>query len=397
VCYRPRKPRHTSPTPAKFVLEPLERRLLLSASPVELFAATDPGFDPEAEITPERPVLILPGIGGVFADEDFKESWFTQRGAAPQDLQVDPLGHYYHDLIRILRDVGYSLDQDLFVANYDWRLAPGPTDPTLLDADLTNDSFDGHISGPTADSITDSTFEYETDYLGYWLEFASDKWAETHKQERPSSMDVITHSTGGLMARTYIQSDAYGATNSAGFTLPKIHDFIMVGVPNRGAAKAWNLLHDDWDIELAFRIVLSKLVDEAYTRLTDRTDLHYTGFIAGPDVDILDHAGIADPNPNVRNIVHPDKDEFISLYIPTARSLLATYPFLDPDGNGSMPPQTVNDATSGIGARNALLLDLNAGLDRDFTIADLDASPEHSVTVSGNVRRPNAFIRHYRV
>lgn len=395
LCYRPRKFRHTSPTPAKFVLEPLESRLLLSFSPASLVADTDPGGDPEVEITPERPVVILPGVGGVFAREGFKESWFTQRGAAPQDLEVDPLGRYYHDLIRTLRDVGYKLDQDLFVANYDWRLNPGPTDPTLLDADLANDVFDGRISGPTADSITDSTFEFEIDYLGYWLDFASDRWAETHKEngqpQRPSSVDIIGHSTGGLMARTYIQSDAYGATTSSGFTLPTINDLIMVGVPNRGAAKAWNLLHDDWDIEQPFRIVLSKIVDEAWTRLTDPNDSKYTGLITGPDINIVDTVKL--PDSSAPDDVAPkSKEEFVSLYIPLARSLLATYPFLDPDGDGPRPPQTVNGVTSGIGARNAFLLDLNSGLDRDFTLADLDASPEHSVTVSGSERRPNAFI-----
>ncbi|MGH3369536.1 MAG: hypothetical protein ACRDPR_06015, partial [Nocardioidaceae bacterium] len=140
--------------------------------PPPLGQVTDPGADPEAEYAPLRPILILPGIGGTFGANAFRNAWFTERGAHPDDLQIDPLGQYYHDLIRTLRDVGYTLDVDLFAATYDWRMNPGPIAAALLDGDLTNDVFDGHIDGLTAGSITDNVFEYGVDYLGYWLKRA---------------------------------------------------------------------------------------------------------------------------------------------------------------------------------------------------------------------------------
>jgi hypothetical protein len=350
-------------------------------APEDLATATAPDDD-VASFTPERPVLILPGIGGTFAANDFIDDWFTERGVAPDNLQIDPLGQYYHDLIRTLRDVGYTLGEDLFAASYDWRMNPGPVDPLLLDSDLTNDNFDGVISGLTADSITDDTYEYGVDYLGYWLKVASEQWFLAHGVY-PESVDIIAHSTGGLVARTYIQSGAYDAPTSGGLDLPRVNDLIMVGVPNRGASKAWNVLHNDWDVETAFRIVLSKVVAGAWERLTNPLHADYTGYIEGPDYDILHTALSTDPGP-APNIIAPTELEFITLYIPTGLGLLATYPFVDL-GTGL---QTVNTNTSGADARNAFLLDLNAGLDRDYTLAQLDASANHSI----GGKAPNAFI-----
>ncbi|MGH3368825.1 MAG: hypothetical protein ACRDPR_02390, partial [Nocardioidaceae bacterium] len=186
------------------------------------------------------------------------------------------------------------------------------------------------------------------------------------------------------MARTYVQSDAYGGAMTGGWNLPEVGDLIMVGVPNRGAAKAWNILHDDWNGELAFQLVLSKVVAEAYDRITDTGNDGYTGVIQGPDYDIRQTCPV--PAGTCRSF--SNLEEFISLYIPTARGLLATYPFLD-SGSGF---QTVNTTTSGPGARNAFVLDLNAGLDVDYTLAQLDASPNHCVTVGSVCRNPNAFV-----
>ena len=233
---------------------------------------------------------------------------------------------------------------------------PGPVDPVLLDADLTNDVFDGTIAGLTGASLTDDTFTYGVDYLGYWLKKASNAWLAAHGS-RPTDVDIVSHSTGGIVARVYMQSDAYGdvtGTGAGDFALPKIHDLIMVGVPNRGASKAYNLLANDWNGEPAFAIVLSKVVNEAWLRLIDPLDPDYTGYISGADYDIVGPLcvfGITcddDPNPSNTNIDvgFGDQVKFVSLYIPTARGLLATYAFLD-QGSGL---ETVNTVTDGAGA-----------------------------------------------
>jgi triacylglycerol esterase/lipase EstA (alpha/beta hydrolase family) len=49
------------------------------------------------------------------------------------------------------------------------------------------------------------------------------------------AVDVIAHSTGGLVARSYIQSAAYGGFFNGTQKLPTFENLIMVGVPNRGA------------------------------------------------------------------------------------------------------------------------------------------------------------------
>ena len=354
---------------------------------------------------------------------------------APEHLQVDPLMKFYHDIVATMREAGYTLDEDLFVANYDWRVDVGPDDGT----------FDGHLEGLTADSITDSTYEYGVDYLGYWLDFASDEWAQSHNGERPESVDIISHSTGGLVARAYIQSEAYGGhvSGPGGYDLPVINDFIMVGVPNQGAAKAWNMLANDWDADDGFRIVISKIVDEAYDRL------QATGFISGPDYDIVwDDGDIVDDNDPTDNLLVDNEIEFIEAFAPTARTLLATYAFIDRDPSfdqsqhdhmqalqqhqANMPSSpgpdateeeleeyqhalqtwqaecdrlqaaladddpdpendyvTVNDLED---ERNSIVLDLNDGLGLYFQLEDLDG-PNHSFTGTDMVERaPNAFI-----
>src|SRR5690606_41407516 len=56
-------------------------------------------------------------------------------------------------IIKTFQNVGYVLDEDLFVVNYDWRVMPGPVD----------NNFDGHIDGISAASITSRQFKYGVD------------------------------------------------------------------------------------------------------------------------------------------------------------------------------------------------------------------------------------------
>jgi len=254
----------------------------------------------------KRPILIVPGIAGTFA-KDFNTNWYFNRGVKPEELEIDPIAGVYYDLIKTLKNVGYVEGENLFVANYDWRLPTGPLDGQL----------DGNIDGLSVANLTDNTYEYGVDYFGYWLNQAKAKGA--------SEVDIIAHSTGGLVTRTYIQSDAYEqAGEQAG--LPKINNFFMIGVPNRGASQAWNPLRDNWirKEDLSFvgatapdRFVLSKIINKAYQHILDG------GSISGSPSSI----SLETINNPVTN--KPDPVKFINQYVPSLNNLLATYDFLE--------------------------------------------------------------------
>jgi probable HAF family extracellular repeat protein len=299
-------------------------------------------------LTPRRPVLVIPGIAGTFAaDEDNLLPWSLARGADPDALQLDPLARVYHDVVQTLKNVGYVEGKTLFVVKYDWRLMPGPEDGVI----------DGQISGLSAAGISDTAYSYAVDYLGEALFQAAEQWREDHLGQPLEAVDVIAHSTGGLVARTYIQSAAYGAAYSpAGDELPEIHNLIMLGVPNRGASKAWNPTQDNWVIDASFKVVLAKLLDLPYQKV-----VHEGAQISGPD-QAIDLASIQDAQGN------PDPLRFIHQYVPTIRGLLATYDFLDCSEGPGVPGvfgcgSGFTDVNDNPALRNSLVLDLNAGLD----------------------------------
>src|SRR5690606_11134836 len=175
-------------------------------------------------------------------------------------------------IIKTFQNVGYVLDEDLFVVNYDWRVMPGPVD----------NNFDGHIDGISAASITSRQFKYGVDYLGWFLKQACEMWRQNNNNEELDSIDIISHSTGGLVARTYIQSDAYGGVydNVNNYSLPKVRNLVMIGVPNRGASKPWNPLNDNWIADPAYRFVLSKMINRAYQKVKQGVTIN------GPDYSI---------------------------------------------------------------------------------------------------------------
>lgn len=118
----------------------------------------------------------------------------------------------------------------------------------------------------------------------------------------------------------------------------------MIGVPNRGASKAWNPLHDNWVVDPAFQVVLSQIVNRAYQKVLNGV------VIGGPDYNIK-LASISSPQ-----CLDLPEICFLNQYVPTIRALLATYDFID-FGSG------ITNVNSITGVRNSLLLDLNAGLD----------------------------------
>jgi len=117
----------------------------------------------------------------------------------------------------------------------------------------------------------------------------------------------------------------------------------MMGVPNRGASKAWNAIHDNWIADPIYRFVLSKILNSSYQKILRG------GTVNGPDYDIT-LSSIQD------SLGNPSKIIFLNKYVPTLRGLLATYDFIN-FGNGYT---NVNNDTE---QRNSYVLDLNNGYD----------------------------------
>ncbi|MBD2547475.1 DUF7948 domain-containing protein [Planktothricoides raciborskii] len=314
-----------------------------------------------AKISEERkPVLVVPGILGSFiANRNVKE-WNRNRGLDPAQLAIDPILGSYDSIIKTLEDAGYKRDEDLFAASYDWRLAPFPEDGTA----------DGKISGISAASIADDQYEYGVDYLGHWLRQAAEQWEK--KYGKPlDSVNVIAHSTGGLVTRAYIQSNAYGGVFPVASTpnetkissLPTIDKFIMLGVPNKGAPKAWNPINDDWNSDAIFGQVVSKFVNAPYQKLIKENEETRVAAINGPEpISLETLADAGEPN-------SPEhKQEFIEQYVPTIRALSPDYDFIT---NGTVPESK----------KNTFLLDLNGGTGIQSVIDNTDVTVAYGTNI----------------
>ena len=287
-----------------------------------------------------KPVIVLPGIYGSYLASTLDQyTWLYNRGIDPGLLAIDPLAHYYDDLIVTLKNAGYVEGEDLFIGAYDWRVPPGPVDGT----------YDGVLQGMSGLSITDGVYEYGVDYLGHNLKQAAERWRQNHDGEILDAVDIISHSTGGLVARSYIQSTAYGkhfpASDGEGVPLPRVRNLIMVAVPNRGAALPWQAMNNNFIRDPASKFVMSKILANSWFKVQKGLTIN------GPPAPITPES-VRDP---VSGQLDPVR--FINLYCPTFRSLLATYPFIV-DRNGTL--FHVNNEPA---VRNDLVLDLNNGLD----------------------------------
>lgn len=121
------------------------------------------------------PVIIIPGILG---SEKHNDEWV-----------IDPILHTYDDLIATLDINYYTPDVDLFTFPYDWRKSNVDT------AVLLKQKID-----------------------------------EVKAICQCAKVDLVAHSMGGLVARQYIQSDAYDHD---------VDQLIFLGTPHLGAPKAY--------------------------------------------------------------------------------------------------------------------------------------------------------------
>lgn len=152
---------------------------------------------PQVEPTVSRPLIIVPGILGSWqvpsGMERFVESYLPEPTGADYHTSfvLDPITGSYNRFIKYLETVGYRPGQTLFSFPYDWRQ-------------------DNQQSGrQLAQRIMD-----------------------VRRVCGCGRVDIVTHSMGGLVARSYIQSSLYR---------DDVQNLIMAGTPNQGSLDIYKI------------------------------------------------------------------------------------------------------------------------------------------------------------
>ena len=127
------------------------------------------------------PIIFIPGLMGSMGGEMLgcKSKWGFGVAA-----------WIYKPFIKQLENLGYTLDKDLFVCYYDWR--------------------------KSCKDIADK--------------FLLPLLSQIGKKHPNQKIDLLCHSMGGLVGRTYIQEKAYGYN---------IRNLMILGTPNKGSVKAY--------------------------------------------------------------------------------------------------------------------------------------------------------------
>ncbi len=122
-----------------------------------------------------KPVILIPGIGGTV-------NWDLMIGGLFTD-NWKLMSHTYDGILEAFRNMGYEEGKDLFVCYYDWRQK-------------------------NADSAKD---------------FLKPLIAKANTINGTTKVDIVAHSMGGILARSYIQSNEYAND---------VDNLIMIGTPN---------------------------------------------------------------------------------------------------------------------------------------------------------------------
>ena len=203
------------------------------------------------------PTLIVPGILGSLTPEiEFTGSIAThpfQLGRIrkqlrtfllnrtafdPRQLAPERLGKAYNEIIDRFEGQGFEFckvhadvapeadptcdrDADLFFAAYDWR------QPVLLNPnDATQLLWD-----------SDGVFESGVEYLDWWIDLAKAKWVERYGSADGFAVDIVAHSMGGLVSRSYTEE-----ADDAGLVAETVSHLVMLGTPNHGSVASFQFL-----------------------------------------------------------------------------------------------------------------------------------------------------------
>jgi 6-phosphogluconolactonase (cycloisomerase 2 family) len=252
----------------------------------------------------DRPLLFIPGFGGTgpnFNDPNGYQNWLLTRGPNPAQLSLEPYANDYSDIVQTMVNIGYSQGTTFFPVLWDWRLPVA----------VTNDGTpDGVLADVTAASLQTEGFDSGVGYLEYYLKQATQNW-QTLTGAASTDVDIVTHSTGGLVARAYLQSAAYATANPPQ-DIPRVHNLVQVGAPEQGTASTFNFLEDNFSEKAASRVLAIGL-NQAYDLVTQQGMT-----VTGPNGTSITPAWLnAQPNPETA---------FLSAYVSTFHDLLATYP-----------------------------------------------------------------------
>lgn len=127
------------------------------------------------EYLKKHPVIIVPGILG---------SW-PVRGV----WTIDPILNTYTDLIKAFENNGYAMGKDLFVLPYDWHR--------------------------------------DNNYTATLLKIKID---EAKESSGANKVDIVAHSMGGLVTRSYLEGDSYSND---------VNQVVFLGTPHMGSAKSY--------------------------------------------------------------------------------------------------------------------------------------------------------------
>jgi len=223
-----------------------------------------------AQAPAQDPIVIIPGIGGAMNADIIFDPTPT---ASIEGWDFTPSISQYDQLIQSFLDAGLVENQDFFVAFYDWR-----------------------------QSNADSAVEYLVPIINIAL---------THSET--GKVDIVAHSMGGLLARSYIQSNSYQNN---------IDQLIMMGTPNYGSSDVYTLweggvVPDSWGI--VQKSVLDGFLWYMKWRTTETSDGYDT----------------------------------IHQYVPSVQELLPTYDYIvDKDSGDVIPIDTMNERNLFLGALN---------------------------------------------
>lgn len=130
-----------------------------------------------------NPIIFIPGLMGSIGGEILGTQVEWSFGVA---------GWFYHPFINELEKMGYEVNKNLWICYYDWRKG--------------------------CEEIVD--------------QFLIPILAEVKEKYPTQKVDLLCHSMGGVVGRTYIQGEQY---------LGNVRNFMCFGTPNRGNIEAYYL------------------------------------------------------------------------------------------------------------------------------------------------------------
>ncbi len=169
------------------------------------------------------PVIIVPGIGAsvnldLMIGGIFNDNWKM-------------FDHTYDGIIEAFKAMGYEEDIDLYICYYDWR-----QDNAVSAAEFLKPLIDRALAASGS-----------------------------------SKVNIVAHSMGGLVARSYIQGDNYGND---------VDNLFLIGTPNHGSSDIYPVweggyVPKNWDHRVIMNAYINLLKVKGWSKSSYETVHHY--------------------------------------------------------------------------------------------------------------------------